>query len=112
MGEIMPDSKIDRRSFLLGPALTGSWLMLAPAAWPSPRGKASRQGQGESQQNTVVRIKGGPCTLEWSPKDDRFVLRDKEGRMVTAGSMQPAIAVARGTESQSAMCLPGHVASL
>ncbi|HMD83257.1 MAG TPA: hypothetical protein VKO18_00995 [Terriglobia bacterium] len=103
--------KMDRRSFLLGPAVACSWTLLTPAMWPSPSLATNDGGVKGSENSGKVQIKGEPYTLEWSPTEDRFTLRDRQGKTITSGNMQPAVAVARGSSDHGPFCSPGKVAS-
>jgi hypothetical protein len=55
-------------------------------------------------------MEGIQYTLEWSPKEDRFILRDKQGRIMTAGNMQPVVTVTTGS-GKTPSCVPGTVAN-
>ena len=107
----MSRTQIDRRSFLLSPAVAGSWLLLTRDTRPSSLFAVTGQGAKASEENGRVRMKGAQYTLEWSPQEDRFILQDREGRMVTAGNMQPAITIAADSGNRGPLCSPGKVTS-
>jgi len=54
-----------------------------------------------------LRVERKSYTWEWSPRDDRFRLRDKQGRVMTSGILQPAIIVQPGTNKQARKCVSG-----
>ena len=54
-----------------------------------------------------VRVEKKNYTWEWSPKDDRFRLLDKQGRVMTSGILQPAVIVQPGTNKQARKCTSG-----
>src|SRR5579872_3982854 len=112
-GEPMSKSKMDRRSFLQSTALAGStvsWLLDAKT-WALPVPAASRSAVKATELAGKVRMEGTEYTLEWSPKNDRFILRDKQGKVMTAGTMQPAVTVTTGSGSRAPTCNSGKVAS-
>jgi hypothetical protein len=109
-GDSMPTTKVDRRTFLLAPALAGLWPVLARGAEISPLVATDGRGAMANEEDGKVRITGAQYMLEWSPKDDRFTLRDKKGRMITSGNMQPAVAIARRPVDQGAFCSSGTIA--
>lgn len=107
----MGQHKIDRRSFLRAPVMAGSYMLLTPEVWPSRLLAAEAGGVISGEENGTVRVSSAQCILAWSPADDRFTLHDKQGRMITGGNMQPAVAVARGLGTQGSICSSGRVAS-
>ena len=86
-------------------------MLLAPDTWPSLLLAVNGEGTKAREESGRVRIKGAQYTLEWSPQEDRFILEDKQGRMVTAGNMQPAIIVAAGSGNCGSFCSSGTIAS-
>ena len=76
----MLTTKLDRRTFLLAPVLAGSWPLLSRGAGTSPLLTADGGGVKANEEDGKVRITGAQYMLEWSPKDDRFTLRDKKGK--------------------------------
>lgn len=106
----MPKSKVNRRSFLLSPVIAGFWPLLTPASCLPPMFAANRGDAKASEESGTVHIKGSQYSLEWSSKDDHFILRDHQGRTITAGKMQPTIEVVRNSSDQGSWCSPGRVA--
>jgi hypothetical protein len=104
------NANIDRRSFLLSPVAAGSLLVLAPTLRAAPVAAPDAKGTGAEHNGGPVHLEGAQYDFEWSPKNDRFTLRDRKARMVSAGNMQPAITVA-GSGTQAPVCSPGTVKS-
>ena len=96
-------TSFDRRSFL---KLSAAGLLPVQAerlfAAPVQAAKA-RESDG------TVRLEGASYSFEWSPRDDRFRLLDKQGRLMTSGAMQPLLTVSAG--SASSRCQAGRAAS-
>jgi hypothetical protein len=95
-------TNFDRRCFLKLSAaglltVEGERLFAAPVQAATAR-----------ESNETVRLEGASYAFEWSPRDDRFRLLDKQGRLMASGPMQPLITVATG--SASAHCQAGKPA--
>jgi hypothetical protein len=96
--------RLNRREFIQASAAS---LLLNSARVPASPGvpaKVEETGKG-------VQVKGNNYTWEWSQADDQFWLLDKQGQLMTTGSLQPAVIVQRGTNKQARKCTPGKPAS-
>jgi hypothetical protein len=93
-------TKLNRREFIQ--ASTASLLLDGAKVPASPRGAGKIDDSPKS-----VRVEKTNYTWEWSPRDDRFRLLDKQGRAMTSGILQPAIVVQRGGNKQARKCVSG-----
>ncbi|MGH9397237.1 MAG: hypothetical protein ACRD18_10360 [Terriglobia bacterium] len=98
-------SHCDRRYFLKASA--GG--LLSTKASPLLAGGRKPVKAGET--NGFVHVEGGQYLFEWSAPEDRFWLRDKKKRVITLGTMQPAVVVAPSTSDPARRCVSGRVAS-
>src|SRR5208337_3537749 len=93
-------TRLNRREFIQ--ASTASLLLDGAKASASPG------GPGEIVDSTKsVRVEEKNYTWEWSPRDDRFRLLDKQGRVMTSGVLQPAVIVQPGRNKQARKCVSG-----
>ena len=91
---------LNRREFIQ--ASTASLLLDNVKVSASPGGPGKTNDTAKS-----VRVEEKNYTWEWSPKDDRFRLLDKQGRVMTSGILQPAVIVQPGGNKQARKCVSG-----
>lgn len=97
--------RLSRREFMQ--ASTATWLLngassVVPAARPE---------DAEVQETSKgVEVRGRNYRWEWSPADDIFRLIDEQGRVMTSGTLQPAVITQPDTNKQARKCTPGKVA--
>ena len=96
-------TRLNRREFIH--ASTASLLLDGVSVTASPGHAGEIADSSES-----VRVERKSYTWEWSPRDDRFRLRDKQGRVMTSGILQPAVIVQPGTNKQARKCVSGKSA--
>jgi hypothetical protein len=93
-------TRLNRREFIQ--ASTASLLLDSVKVPASPDGPGKIDDSAKS-----VRVKEKNYTWEWSPRDDRFRLLDKQGRVMTSGTLQPAVIVQPGRNKQARKCVSG-----
>ena len=93
-------TRLNRREFIQ--ASTASLLLDSVKVPASPGGPGKINDTAKS-----VRVEEKNYTWEWSPKDDRFRLLDKQGRVMTSGILQPAVIVQPGGNKQARKCVSG-----
>jgi hypothetical protein len=96
-------TRLNRREFIQ--ASTASLLLDSVKVPASPGGPGKINDTAKS-----VRVEEKNYTWEWSPKDDRFRLLDKQGRVMTSGILQPAVIVQPGGNKQARKCVSGKPA--
>ncbi len=95
-------TRLNRRKFIQASAAT---LLLEGVPTTAVAGD-----QGEVAGSAPsVRVERKSYAWEWSPKDDRFRLLDKQGRVMTSGVLQPAVIVQPGRNKQARKCVSGKV---
>ncbi len=95
--------KLDRRRFLQFSAaslLAGDVLLNSSGA----------EAAEISTVGNTIRVEARKYSWEWSSDTDIFRLRDKQGRMVTEGVLQPAVLV-KGSGDRAPWCSAGKFAS-
>jgi hypothetical protein len=96
-------TRLNRREFIQ--ASTASWLL------DSVKVSASSGGSGKIVDTAKsVRAEKKSYTWEWFPRDDRFRLLDKQGRLMTGGILQPAVIVQPVGNKQPRKCVSGEPA--
>ena len=103
--------KFDRRTFIRASALAGSWQLLTRDAWTADSVAEDLGELSATEEAGKVRLKGDPYTLEWSPQDDRFTLRDEKERIITSGNLQPVVSIVRHSGDPAPFCSSGKVAN-
>jgi len=93
-------TRLNRREFIH--ASVASLLLDGVSVTASP-GSAGVIADGAQS----VRVEKKNYTWEWSPRDDRFRLLDKQGRVMTSGILQPAVIVQPGANKQTRKCVSG-----
>jgi hypothetical protein len=96
-------TRLNRREFIQ--ASTASLLLDSVKVSASPGGPGKINDTAKS-----VRVEEKNYTWEWSPKDDRFRLLDKQGRVMTSGIPQPAVIVQPVGNKQARKCVSGKPA--
>lgn len=96
-------NRLGRREFLQ--LSTASLLLDGLGAAAPSIGSANINNAANS-----VRVDGKNYSWEWSQKDDRFRLLDKQGRVMTSGVLQPAVLVQAGDSRQARKCISGRPA--
>lgn len=79
------------------------------AAYASDLKAASRPARISTEGNSV-RVSGANYSWEYSAKDDRFRLLDSKKRLMTSGTVQPAVVVAPADNASGRKCDPGKLA--
>ena len=96
--------RLNRREFIQASAASLLLNSVKVSASPGIPAKVDETAKG-------VQVKGNNYTWEWSQADDQFRLLDKQGLLMTSGSLQPAVIVQRGTNKQARKCTPGKPAT-
>jgi hypothetical protein len=94
---------LDRRSFV---QLSTGTLLAAYSS--SSRLLAESSPAQISSRNESVHVAGANYFWEYSQKDDRFRLLDSKNRLITTGSLQPAVVVAPAGDAAVRQCIPGR----
>ena len=93
-------TRLNRREFIHASAAS---LLLDGVSVTASPGSAGVIADGAQS----VRVEKKNYTWEWSPRDDRFRLLDKQGRVMTSGILQPAVIVQPGANKQTRKCVSG-----
>jgi len=91
-------TRLNRREFIQ--ASTASLLLDSVEVPASPRDTGKIDDK-------AIRFEKKNYTWEWSPRDDRFRLLDRQGRVMTSGVLQPAVIVQPGSNKQARNCVAG-----
>lgn len=97
-------TSLNRRRFMQASASSLLLSGLNVEASSGPVAKLEDAGQ-------MVRVKGGKFTWEWSQDTDRFRLLDTQGRVMTAGILQPAVIVQPAGHKEGRKCTSGKPAT-
>jgi hypothetical protein len=90
---------LNRREFIQASAAS---LLLEGATT-----SASPARPNEKPATNPLRVEKKNYIWEWAASDDRFRLLDKQGRMMTSGTLQPAVVVQSGSNKQARKCISG-----
>ena len=94
--------ELDRRSFV---QLTAGAFWAAYSSQLAAEIKPARI----SSHNGNLRVVGSNYAWEYEEKSDRFRLFDSKNRLITAGTLQPAVVVAPADEAASRQCTTGKL---